>query len=154
MTNSLDKLHNVFDPIVEALRQDGVDKSFTEVVQLYRKLVRQGQWGIYTEKAANIRRLWPVIHGLKTFLTDKGLIQLPLDLCDEFYHIPNLEDGFLTFADLQKFLGQYESEELTQYHLEPFILHPNRKAWARRFAEGILPKMLSREVWEHIAGRC
>ena len=138
-------------PFITLLREVGVEKSLNEVESLYMHLANDGTSGIYSSKTAFIRKNWSIVYGLKTFLQDKDLIQAPVNSNDPFYHIPELEDKHLTFADLKILLGRYKDEGLAQYrirHLKIYNteVHPD-------FASRWLPVILAREVWEQITRR-
>jgi hypothetical protein len=138
--------------VEEELRKNGVDKTSVQIKSLYKNLAEDPESGLESWRSRRYKHKWLKIYHLKTFLEERQLVSPPRDEKDNYYHIPALEDGVMTFPQLQAFLQQhgYGADELAAHGIvdRPTEIAPH--VWLRSFGARILPAMLLKEVWEQI----
>jgi hypothetical protein len=135
-----------WDYVEEELRKAGIDRSSRQIKGLYRQLRENPESGLGSLRSYLCKQRWLQICHLKTFLEDKNLVANPQDEYDNYYHIPELENGVKTFSQFSAFLRHhgFSTEELAKQGV------PVYGYWLDNFARVTLPEMLSREIWEYL----
>jgi hypothetical protein len=132
--------------VEEELRKGGIDRSSKQIKGLYRQLRENPESGLESLRSYICKQHWLQICYLKTFLENKNLVANPQDEYDNYYHIPELENGVKTFSQLSAFLRHhgFSTMELAEQGF------PVNGYWLDNLARVMLPEMLSREIWEHL----
>ncbi len=135
-----------WDYVEEELRKTGIHRSSKQIKGLYRQLRENPESGLESLRSYICKQRWLQICYLKTFLEDKNLVAYPQDEYDNYYHIPEMENGVKTFSQFSAFLRHhgFSTEELAKQGV------PVNGYWLDNFARVMLHEMLSREIWEHL----
>jgi hypothetical protein len=137
-----------WDLVEEKLREKGIEKPRNQIQYLYGSLSNAPSSPLESYSGFRLRSQWPEIHHLKSFLEQENLVNPPKDDYDLFYHIPSLEEGTLTYAELESFLEQrgYSTRNFPKRSIDS-------KTWYFSWGARVLPYMLHRDVWERIDGK-
>ncbi|KAL8919231.1 MAG: hypothetical protein Q9208_006892 [Pyrenodesmia sp. 3 TL-2023] len=131
----------------EELRKAGIVKSSTRIKYLYKQMCSNPESGMESERDYRRRERWSLIRHLKTFLEGNGLVENPQDEYDNYYHIPGLEDGVVTFSQFNAFIRHHGFHGVDWAAQHGQYLSSD---WVNHFARVTLPELLSREIWEQI----
>jgi hypothetical protein len=127
-----------WDFVEKQLQKKKVDKGRLQIMSLYHELSQDPESGLESWSSYRYRVKWLKIHQLKVFLEENQLVSPPRDNNDNYYHILGLEDGALTFPQLETFVRKHGH---------------GSDVWLRAFGPLVLPSLLSKEVWEQIKGK-
>ncbi|KAL9635796.1 MAG: hypothetical protein Q9204_002490 [Flavoplaca sp. TL-2023a] len=133
--------------VEEELRKAGIVKSSTRIKHLYKQMCSNPESGMESERDYRRRERWSLIRHLKTFLEENGLVKKPQDEYDNYYHIPELEDGVVTFSQFNAFIRHHGFHGVDWATQHGQYLSSD---WVNHFARVTLPELLSREIWEQI----
>ena len=122
----------------EELRKAGINKSSERIRHLYRQICKHPESGVESLRNYGWRKHWSLICQIKTFLESKGLVADPEDENDNYYHIPELENGVKTFSQSFAFLHHHGFRGEGWARQGGQIL----SSWLHQFARAILPEML------------
>jgi hypothetical protein len=92
-----------WDYVEKELRKAGIDRSSKQIKGLYRQLCENPEFGLESLRSYLCKQHWFQICHLKTFLEDKNLVANPQDEYDNYYHIPELENGVKSFSQFSAF---------------------------------------------------
>jgi hypothetical protein len=134
------------DYVEEELEKAGLSRSSKQIKGLYRQLRENPESGLESLRSYICKQSWFQICYLKTFLEDKNLVTSPPGEYDNYYHIPELENGVKFFSQFSAFLRHhgFRTKELAKQGVS---VHGY---WLDNFARVMLPEMLSREIWKRL----
>ncbi len=133
--------------VEEELRKAGVVKSSTRMKHLYKQMCSNPESGMESERNYRRRKRWSIVCYLKSFLEENRLVKNPEDEYDNYYHIPGLEDGVVTFSQFSAFIRHHGFHGVDWAAQHGQHLSSN---WLNDFARVTLPELLSREIWEQL----
>ena len=133
--------------VEEELRKAGIVKSSTRIKYLYKQMCSNPESGMESERDYRRRERWSLIRHLQPFLEENGLVENPQDEYNNYYHIPELEDGVVTFSQFNAFIRRhgFHGVDWAAQHGQHFSSN-----WVNHFARVTLSELLSREIWEQI----
>lgn len=124
------------------LEEAGIKKTSVEISSIVTWLQQDPHSGVEPYRVWEMKQRWYTIYELRQALEKKGLVSPPRDPGDEYYHIDELEEGDLSYAQFRPFLERH------RIHWRPWK-EANRTA---RFGVKMLPNLLLKDVWENISG--
>ncbi|KAH7275589.1 hypothetical protein B0J15DRAFT_19336 [Fusarium solani] len=110
--NSATSIYNIesarkgvnYELIARLMRDQGVDKSVDDVKRIYKHLERRSNTGFVSLRVHKFTEYWKELSFFKQHLNQNGLIEQPRNENDTFFHIPALEDGQETSANVKNLL--------------------------------------------------
>ncbi|KAM5370686.1 hypothetical protein ACJZ2D_008400 [Fusarium nematophilum] len=110
--NSATSIYNIesarkgvnYELIARLMRDQGVDKSVDDVKRIYKHLERRSNTGFVSLRVHKFTEYWKELSFFKQHLNQNGLIKQPRNEHDTFFHIPALEDGQETSANVKNLL--------------------------------------------------
>ena len=92
--------------VEEELRKAAINKPSERIRYLYRRICKHPESNVESLRKYGWREHWSLICHM-TFLEGKGLVADPEDENDNYYHIPELENGVKTFSQFFAFLRHH-----------------------------------------------
>lgn len=148
--NSATSIYNVesarnvvnYELIARLMRDQGVDKSVDDVKRIYRHLEQRSNTGFVSFRVHKFTEYWKELFFFKQHLNQNGLSEQPRNENDTFLHIPALEDGQETSANVRNLLIR------SGYTRQG----PASQTFVDWFLPRYLPGFLHKDVWPRITG--
>lgn len=132
-----------WDFLKSRLSEQGIHRDKRAIMSLHASLGARSDSGMTTKSKPLMLRRWGCIRAAKKFLEDHGLVVPPKDDDDLYYHIPEMEEKFVSSYNFADFLKEKGFDIVSTREL--------RREYERVFQ--LVDFLLEKGVWEKILGK-